>query len=92
MRDRCENRQRGIVPDLIVASTGGDNFSKWFAIFLEKVGAKAPKMSFHSFRHNFVTPSEKPGYRNIPYALDEKSGPASSKMQTRASGRRTLGG
>ncbi|MCW2286755.1 integrase [Rhodoblastus acidophilus] len=41
--------------DLSIASTGyySDNFSKWFANFLDKAGAKAPRTSFHSFRHNF---------------------------------------
>ncbi len=44
-----------LFPDLSVASTGyySDNFSKWFSRFLEKAGAKRPRTSFHSFRHNF---------------------------------------
>jgi integrase len=29
------------------------NFSKWFGRYLRDVGAKTPKTSFHSFRHNF---------------------------------------
>ncbi len=30
-----------------------DPFQKWFSRFLGKAGAKAPRTSFHSFRHNF---------------------------------------
>jgi len=30
-------------------------FSKWFADFLDNIGAKKNKTSFHSFRHNFRT-------------------------------------
>ncbi len=30
-----------------------DPFQKWFSRFLGKAGAKQPKTSFHSFRHNF---------------------------------------
>ena len=42
-------------PDLTVASTGyaSDNFSKWFARFLDRVGINHPRKNFHSFRHNF---------------------------------------
>ncbi len=29
------------------------NFSKWFGRYLREVGAKTPKTTFHSFRHNF---------------------------------------
>ncbi|PPQ36681.1 hypothetical protein CH337_07555 [Rhodoblastus acidophilus] len=58
--------------DLSVASTGyySDNFSKWFANFLEKAGAKAPRTSFHSFRHNFRDALREAKVRkDIAYAL-----------------------
>jgi integrase len=44
-----------LFPELSMACTGyySDTFSKWFANFLNKAGAKAPRTSFHSFRHNF---------------------------------------
>ena len=29
------------------------NFSKWFGRYLRDIGAKTPKTTFHSFRHNF---------------------------------------
>ncbi|GBD47075.1 site-specific integrase [Methylopila sp. Yamaguchi] len=44
-----------LFPEITEAKTGyySDNFSKWFGNFLQSVGAKTPKTSFHSFRHNF---------------------------------------
>jgi integrase len=44
-----------LFPELTVASTGyaSDNFSKWFAHFLDKVGIKDARKNFHSFRHTF---------------------------------------
>jgi integrase len=45
-----------LFPELTAAKASGyrsDNLSKWFAHFLEKAGAKAPRTSFHSFRHNY---------------------------------------
>lgn len=44
-----------LFPDLTTASTGyiSDNFSKWFANFLDKVGIKDARKNFHSFRHTF---------------------------------------
>jgi integrase len=54
----AERRKIGrgkLFPELSMASTGyySDNFSKWFANFLEKSEAKKVRTSFHSFRHNF---------------------------------------
>lgn len=39
----------------MMASTSdySGNFTKWFAYFLEKGGAKTPGTSFHSFRHSY---------------------------------------
>ena len=47
--------EKALFPELPEGSTSyrSDVFSKWFRRFLEKAGAKAPKTSFHSFRHNF---------------------------------------
>jgi integrase len=44
-----------LFPELTVASTGyvSDNFSKWFANFLDKVGITDGRKNFHSFRHTF---------------------------------------
>ena len=44
-----------LFPDLAVASTGyaSDNFSKWFARFLDHLGIDHPRKNFHSFRHTF---------------------------------------
>ncbi|WP_293812143.1 site-specific integrase [uncultured Bosea sp.] len=44
-----------LFPELTTASTGyiSDNFSKWFANFLDKVGIKDARKNFHSFRHTF---------------------------------------
>ncbi|UVF19999.1 site-specific integrase [Microvirga terrae] len=44
-----------LFPELTVASTGyiSDNFSKWFANFLDKVGIRDSRKNFHSFRHTF---------------------------------------
>ncbi|WP_414474286.1 tyrosine-type recombinase/integrase [Microvirga sp. M2] len=52
---RRVNRDAKLFPELPIACTGyySDTFSKWFANFLQKTGAKAPRTSFHSFRHNF---------------------------------------
>ncbi|KQU76501.1 hypothetical protein ASC75_02480 [Aminobacter sp. DSM 101952] len=42
-------------PDLRRDSRGyySDSFQKWFAHLLDKQGAREPKTSFHSFRHNW---------------------------------------
>ena len=44
-----------LFPDLAVAKTGyaSDNFSKWFARFLDHVGIDHPRKNFHSLRHCF---------------------------------------
>lgn len=44
-----------LFPELTTASTGyiSDNFSKWFAHFLDKVEIKDSRKNFHSFRHTF---------------------------------------
>lgn len=52
---RKTGKQR-LFPELEAAKSTGylsDVFSKWFARFLEKAGAKRNRTSFHSFRHNF---------------------------------------
>jgi integrase len=43
-----------LFPELTTAASGykSDNFSKWFGNFLTKAGAKQPRTTFHSFRHN----------------------------------------
>lgn len=53
--ERKNSRGENLFPDLTVAKSGyyRDTFSKFFAIFLDKACAKAPRTSFHSFRHNF---------------------------------------
>lgn len=44
-----------LFPELTLASTGyaSDNFSKWFARFLDGRGIKHRSKAFHSFRHTF---------------------------------------
>ena len=44
-----------LFPDLPMGAKGyfSDPFQKWFSRFLRKAGAKAPRTSFHSFRHCF---------------------------------------
>jgi integrase len=44
-----------LFPELAIASTGyfSDNFSKWFAHFLDKAGIADRRKNFHSFRHTF---------------------------------------
>lgn len=44
-----------LFPELTLASTGyaSDNFSKWFARFLDGRGIKDRRKAFHSFRHAF---------------------------------------
>ena len=44
-----------LFPELSVAKTGyaSDNFSKWFARFLDGRGIKDRRKAFHSFRHAF---------------------------------------
>jgi integrase len=49
-------KPKGRLFDDIKPGVNGDfshNFSKWFGRYLRDVGAKTPKTSFHSFRHNF---------------------------------------
>ncbi len=54
VREKQPARAR-LFPELTTASTGyiSDNFSKWFANFLDKVGIKDARKNFHSFRHTF---------------------------------------
>jgi integrase len=44
-----------LFPELAKDSRGrfSDSFQKWFSRYLSKVGARAPRTSYHSFRHNF---------------------------------------
>jgi integrase len=44
-----------LFPELPIASTGyiSDNFSKWFARFLDHLGIDDRRKGFHSFRHTF---------------------------------------
>lgn len=52
---RRAGKQR-LFPELEAAKATGylsDVFSKWFARFLEKAGAKRDRTSFHSFRHSY---------------------------------------
>lgn len=44
-----------LFPELTTAKSGyiSDNFSKWSGNFLRSIGIKRPRVSFHSFRHNF---------------------------------------
>jgi integrase len=44
-----------LFPDLTKSATGytSNNFSKWFARFLDSVGVTHSKKTFHSFRHTF---------------------------------------
>ena len=53
--ERRLSRSAKLFPELTVAKSGyySDTFSKFFANFLNKAGAKATRTSFHSFRHNF---------------------------------------
>lgn len=52
-----KQKETKLCPDLRQSKLGyhSDLMSKWFARFLINVGAKKPKTSFHSFRHNFRT-------------------------------------
>lgn len=54
VREKQSARAR-LFPELTTASTGyiSDNFSKWFANFLDKVEIKDSRKNFHSFRHTF---------------------------------------
>jgi integrase len=54
IRARHPPRAR-LFPELAMASTGyfSDNFSKWFAHFLDKIGIADKRKNFHSFRHSF---------------------------------------
>lgn len=47
--------ERRLFPDLPIGNKGyhSDPFQKWFARFLRKASASAPRTSFHGFRHNF---------------------------------------
>lgn len=47
--------ERKLFPDLPMGGDGyySGPFSKWFARFLDKADAKAPRTSFHSFRHSY---------------------------------------
>ncbi len=51
---QCANGEV-LFPDLKPDARGyfSDGFQKWFGRHLIQIGAKKPKTSFHSFRHNF---------------------------------------
>ena len=42
-------------PELAKDSRGrfSDGFQKWFSRYLDRIGARAPRTSYHSFRHSF---------------------------------------
>jgi integrase len=44
-----------LFPELNLDSRGrfSDRFQKWFSRFLYRIGARAPRTSYHSFRHGF---------------------------------------
>ncbi len=44
-----------LFPELAKDSRGrfSDGFAKWFSRYLDRIGARAPRTSFHSFRHAF---------------------------------------
>jgi integrase len=46
---------RKLFPELSVSSTGNYSqpFSKWFGRFLDTLDISSPKLTFHSFRHNY---------------------------------------
>ncbi|WP_313902106.1 site-specific integrase [Methylobacterium sp. E-046] len=56
-RDAVAGRgEERLFPELTTAEASGylsDNFSKWFARFLQSCGAAKPRTAFHSFRHNY---------------------------------------
>ncbi|MCJ2059609.1 site-specific integrase [Methylobacterium sp. J-048] len=57
-RDAVAGRgeEQRLFPELTTAEASGylsDNFSKWFARFLQSCGAAKPRTAFHSFRHNY---------------------------------------
>lgn len=49
-----ESKEVRLFPDIKLASDGtySGNPSKWFARYLQNIGIKTAKTSFHSFRHN----------------------------------------
>jgi len=51
----ADSRDARLFPDLRQDIRGyySDGFQKWFARLLDKQGAREPKTSFHSFRHNW---------------------------------------
>ena len=55
VQERKKAGDAKLFPDLPRGKHGyySDPFGKWFARFLEKAGAKAPRTSFHSFRHSY---------------------------------------
>lgn len=52
---RRKRNEQKLFPDLRVGADKyySDAFQKWFSRFLEKVGVKDRRVSFHSFRHTF---------------------------------------
>ncbi|MGO4527323.1 DUF6538 domain-containing protein, partial [Microvirga sp. 2MCAF35] len=77
VQSRRVSRDTKLFPELPIACTGyySDTFSKWFANFLEKTGAKASRTSFHSFRHNFRDAlRDAKTAKEIAYALGGWSG------------------
>ena len=55
VRKRQNASQPKLFNDIQMAASGyySDQISKWFIHFLNNCGARRPKTSFHSFRHNF---------------------------------------
>jgi len=54
--DSRSNRPKERLFEDVKPGANGDfshNLSKWFGRYLQDVGAKTPKTTFHSFRHNF---------------------------------------
>jgi integrase len=58
-----------------------DRYQKWFGRYLDKTGARAPKTSFHSFRHSFTDALRRAGA--IGEAMDGLCGWARGNMRER---------
>jgi integrase len=55
VQERKKAGDAKLFPELPRGKNGyySDPFGKWFGRFLKKAGAKAPRTSFHSFRHSY---------------------------------------
>jgi integrase len=79
--NRQSDKSAQLFPELQMDASGylSGEFSKFFGRYLEKIDAKTPKTSFHSFRHNFEDACRNGGV--VPHVMNALQGHSEQGMR-----------